>query len=105
MTAITQPSVVGAAAAAPAATPPPPATPRRHPRRRRRLDPGRRACIPRFGRAFAILSKTGVTNVCASAIVERRGQPITGASILLACQDVGNDLQRRTAGLIPLRGD
>jgi hypothetical protein len=38
---------------------------------------------------FAVLSKTGVTDVYASAIVGDVGtSPITGASILLACGEV-----------------
>ncbi len=42
---------------------------------------------------FAILSKTGVTNVYASAIVGDVGaSPITGASILLTCAEVSGTI-------------
>ena len=56
---------------------------------------------------FAVLSKTGVTDVYASAIIGDVGaSPITGASILLTCGEVyGDDPQRRYRRSCPVHGD
>jgi hypothetical protein len=52
---------------------------------------------------FAVLSKTGVTNVYASAIIGDVGSsPITGASILLTCPEVSGTVYTvDPAGLLP----
>jgi len=48
---------------------------------------------------FAVLSKTGVTNVYASAIIgDVAASPITGASILLTCAEVTGTIHSVDAG-------
>ena len=51
---------------------------------------------------FAVLSKTGVTNVYASAIIGDVGaSPITGASILLTCGEVSGAITASTPAGLP----
>ena len=98
MNAVTQPAA--AAAAPPSPPPPPPPAPPVPP------VTVTSALVPVFlGLAgnFAVLSKTGVTNVYASAIIGDVGaSPITGASILLTCPEVSGTIYTvDAAGLLP----
>ena len=55
---------------------------------------------------FAILTKTGITDVPSSAINGDVGtSPITGAALLLTCAEVRGNLYRRRGRSHPLRGD
>jgi len=59
-------------------------------------SPGMAALVPvnlRSAGSFVILSKTGITDVYASAVVGNVGtSPITGAALLLACDEVAGTM-------------